>query len=81
MALRYGELHAYDANEQALPARLRVEEGRVILEVEDARAVYPVRIDPLLTQQQKLTASDGAAGDISAPRWPSAGTRPSWEHM
>lgn len=63
MALRYGELHAYDANEQALPAQLRVEEGRVILEVEDGRAVYPVTIDPLLTQQQNLTASDGAAND------------------
>ena len=35
----------------------------MILEVEDARAVYPVRIDPLFTQQQKLTASDGADDD------------------
>jgi hypothetical protein len=63
MALRYGELHAYDANERPLPAQLRVEEGRVILEVEDASAVYPMTIDPLLTQQQKLTASDGGDDD------------------
>ena len=61
MALRYGGLHAYDAHEQALAAQLRVEEGRVILEVEDASAVYPVTIDPLITQQQKLTASDGTS--------------------
>ena len=46
MALRYGELHSYDANEQALPAQLRVEGGRVTLEVEDGRAVYLVTIDP-----------------------------------
>jgi hypothetical protein len=61
MALRYGELHAYDANEQLLPSQLRVEGGRIILEVEDARAVYPLTIDPLLTQQQKLTPGDGPA--------------------
>lgn len=61
--MRYGELHAYDAQGQSLPAEMKVSEGRVVLEVEDGGAVYPVTIDPLFTQQQKLTANDGAAQD------------------
>ncbi|MGH9840106.1 MAG: hypothetical protein ACREEM_15085 [Blastocatellia bacterium] len=31
--------------------------------VNDAQAAYPQTIDPILTQQRKLTAADGAAGD------------------
>jgi hypothetical protein len=31
--------------------------------VEEGEAVYPVSIDPVFSQQQKLTASDGAADD------------------
>ena len=59
VALRYSDLHAYDAEGHVLPSEMKVSEGRVVLEVEEAGAVYPVTIDPLFNQQQKLTASDG----------------------
>ncbi len=32
--------------------------------VNDAGTTYPVTIDPTVTEQAKLTASDAAAGDI-----------------
>jgi hypothetical protein len=42
----------------------RLEGERLSLHVEDASAVYPLEIDPLIwAQQDKLLASDGAAGD------------------
>ncbi len=56
-------MHAYDAQGQALGSEMKVSEGRVVLEVEEAGAVYPVTIDPLFSHPQKLTASDGAADD------------------
>jgi hypothetical protein len=62
-ALSYGGLYAYDSNGQALPSEMKLSEGRVILEVDDEKAVYPVTIDPLFTQRQKLVANDGGADD------------------
>jgi hypothetical protein len=57
--MRYIGLHAYDAKGRMLPAAMKVSEGRVMLEVEEREAVYPVTIDPLFTrvftEQQKLT--------------------------
>ena len=61
VALRYSDLHSFDAEGQVLPSEMKVSDGRVILEVEDAGAIYPVTIDPVFNQQQKLMASD--AGD------------------
>jgi uncharacterized protein (TIGR03437 family) len=59
--LRYGDLKAWDARGQLLDARLVVEGGdEVRLVVEDAGAVYPVTIDPTVTQIV-LTPSDGAS--------------------
>ncbi len=60
--LLYDQLVAFDARGRELPSRMRVEGAEVVLEVEDAGASYPLTIDPLI-QQQKLTASDAAAGD------------------
>lgn len=60
--LRYDHLYAYDARGRALGARMSLSGKELRLEVDDAAAVYPVTIDPLLTQQ-KLTAGDAAAGD------------------
>jgi hypothetical protein len=54
LALRYSGLHAYDARGRVLPARMKVSKARVILEVNDAGAVYPVTIDPTFTQQTRL---------------------------
>ncbi len=63
-SLHYRDLKAWDARGQDLPARMRLEGNEIALEVDDAGAVYPLTIDPLLSQQAKLTASDGAAGDL-----------------
>ncbi|MFV9691907.1 MAG: FG-GAP repeat protein [Desulfobacteria bacterium] len=61
--LRYSGLLAWDARGRDLPARMAVSDGRLTIEVDDRAAVYPVIIDPVLTEQDKLTASDAAAGD------------------
>jgi hypothetical protein len=42
---------------------MKVNDGRVMLEVEDRGAVYPVTVDPLFTQQAKLIAGDGTTND------------------
>ena len=57
--LRYGDLTAWDARGQRLASRLRVEGNQVRLVVEDSRAVYPVTIDPTVTQIM-LVPNDGA---------------------
>jgi len=64
VALRYGGLVAWDASGRKLGARMEVAGETVWLEVEEAGASYPVTIDPIFVEQQKLTASDGAAGDF-----------------
>ena len=62
--LRYEKLHAFDATGRGLEARMKLAGDQVKLEVADEGAIYPVTIDPTFTQQQKLEASDAAAGDI-----------------
>ncbi|MGD0302132.1 MAG: hypothetical protein ABSE86_34055 [Bryobacteraceae bacterium] len=57
--LRYGGLKAWDARGKELASRLAVEGDQVRIVVQDARAVYPVTIDPTFTQIM-LTPSDGA---------------------
>jgi FG-GAP repeat/FIMAH domain len=59
-ALRYRDLHAYDATGRELPARLALKGERLYLVVDDRVAVYPVTIDPLIFSKTRLTASDGA---------------------
>ncbi|MGH9831653.1 MAG: putative Ig domain-containing protein [Blastocatellia bacterium] len=59
----YDQSQAYDAQRRTLPARMALAGDRLALLVDDAQAVYPLTIDPILTQQQKLTANDGAAFD------------------
>ena len=60
VALRYGQLAAYDARGRRLASTLRLVRGRLTLRVDTTHAHYPVRIDPLV-QQAQLTASDGTA--------------------
>jgi uncharacterized protein (TIGR03437 family) len=57
--LRYGDLKAWDARGQELASRLQVEGDQIRLVVEDSRAVYPITIDPTVTQIV-LVPSDGA---------------------
>ncbi len=63
-AVEYGKLVARDNQGRNIPARLTVDDGQVIIEVEDSDAVYPLTIDPIFTLQRKLTAADGAAQDF-----------------
>lgn len=61
--LRYGGLVVTDARGHTLPATLRTRGKRVLIVVNDARAVYPLTVDPLVWIAQKTTAGDGAADD------------------
>jgi hypothetical protein len=56
-SLRYDGLVARDAAGTQLAAWMEVSGGRLLLHVDDSRARYPVRIDPLL-QDATLLASD-----------------------
>jgi hypothetical protein len=61
---RYTDLYVKDARGERLTAWMRATAGELSLQFDDAGAVYPVEIDPLIwAQQAKLTASDGAASD------------------
>jgi hypothetical protein len=61
--LRYDKLHAFDATGREIEARMKLAGDQVRIEVSDEGAIYPVTIDPTLTQQQKLEASDAGALD------------------
>ncbi|HQR31713.1 MAG TPA: hypothetical protein PLK30_03180, partial [Blastocatellia bacterium] len=62
-AIDYSKLVVWDANGSPVKAALLVEDERVIIEVNDATATYPLTIDPVFALQQKITASDGTASD------------------
>jgi PGF-pre-PGF domain-containing protein len=59
----YTGLKAWDAAGRDLPARLILEGNRLSWEIDDSGALYPVSIDPLVSQVQMLTSSDGKAND------------------
>ena len=64
--LSYGGLVAWDATGRELPTGMRLAEHRLVLEVHDHAAVYPLTLDPVIQNEDAklaLTASDGAAGD------------------
>ena len=61
-ALSYGEPVATDAGRRKLPIRIRLAGARVLLQVDDSGARYPIAIDPL-TQAATLDAADGEAND------------------
>jgi hypothetical protein len=66
LTLEYTALKVWDATGAVLPSHPEVSGAGIEIQVDDARAVYPITIDPLLrnlTQQQELTAVDAAAGD------------------
>jgi len=67
VVLRYAGLTAVDARGRKLPARLetRGKDGsqEILITVDDRAAQYPLTVDPTWSQEQELTASDGAASD------------------
>jgi hypothetical protein len=62
--LSFEKLWAKDAAGRELEARMRLDGGRILLEVDDAGAVYPVTIDPTFAELQKLTAGDADIEDM-----------------
>ena len=62
MALRYSGLTAYDSAGRELRASMRIERDRLLFQVDDQDAQYPVIIDPFI-QHAKLTGSDSEASD------------------
>jgi hypothetical protein len=58
-ALRYTGLTATDATGRTLHSWLELNAGRVELRVDTRGARYPLAIDPLIQQGEKLTAGDG----------------------
>jgi hypothetical protein len=64
-SVRYEKLKAWDANGTILSARLLTEKrGEVWLEVKDADAVYPIRIDPIFAQTARIEAPDADDNDF-----------------
>ncbi len=64
---RYDALLAWDATGAATPAWLEAEGGALVVHIDSEGAVWPVTVDPTLGAsghgEDKLSASDGAAGD------------------
>jgi len=60
--LRYGALLASDARGRTLRSRLGVSGGELLLRVDTRGASYPLRIDPLVQQGEKLKAGESAEG-------------------
>jgi hypothetical protein len=59
--LRYAALQASDARGRVLRSWLALEGGRIVLRVDTAGARYPLRIDPLIQQGEKLAGGGEAA--------------------
>lgn len=62
-SLRYSGLKAWDARDRKLATRMTLVDGELSLEVNDTGATYPIMIDPVFSQQARLTAADGAVND------------------
>jgi FG-GAP repeat/Putative metal-binding motif len=58
---RYDGLSAWDADGVGLPARLVDEDAHLTVEVDVQGARWPVTVDPVLSTETRVTASDGAA--------------------
>ena len=61
-SLRYGDLLASDAQGHTLRSWMVLHAGRILLRVDTRGARYPLRIDPLLTQQVKLVGAGKDGG-------------------
>jgi MYXO-CTERM domain-containing protein len=63
LRLRYGGLHAFDADGRTVPARFKVHPHGLAIEVDDQGARYPLVVDPILSTVAHTAESDqGLAG-------------------
>ncbi len=67
--LRYAALQASDAHGRVLHSWLALERGRIVLRVNTAGAVYPLRIDPLIQQGESSPARARPEAATSATAW------------
>jgi hypothetical protein len=56
---RYSGLAATDAGRRSLPARMRLQRDRLVLEVQTRGARFPITVDPLLSPYAMLTGPSG----------------------
>ena len=54
--LRYGDLKVVDGRGAAVPAALQFQDQEIRLLIDDANAVYPLRVDPLITSPAWTTS-------------------------
>ncbi len=76
VALRYGGLVATDERGRVLHSWLGVAKGHVLIHIADRGATYPLRIDPLMQQGEKLTG----AGKRKRPIRLQRGAVSRWRH-
>jgi hypothetical protein len=62
--VRYDHLTAVDATGRHLPTRMKTGGAVLSLETNDARAIYPVTIDPTFTSPAYLKSSNTGANDL-----------------
>ncbi len=61
--IRYDQLKVHDADRKSVAARMALKGSRLLLEIDDRNARYPLTIDPAFAQQAYLKASNTDAGD------------------
>jgi uncharacterized repeat protein (TIGR01451 family) len=61
--VHYDSLRAYDANGRELDAKMLINAGQILIQVDDANAKYPITIDPLIYLEDQVITSDAAAND------------------
>ncbi|MGH8272832.1 MAG: FG-GAP repeat protein [Gammaproteobacteria bacterium] len=76
-ALHYGGLVVTDARGRHLPAKIESRGARIVLDVDDNGAVYPLTVDPLVWIEQAVSApTPSSAPGTSSTGSPQAATAP-----
>jgi VCBS repeat-containing protein len=55
----YRDLKVWDANHKILPATMKMRDGRLVIDVNDKNAKYPITIDPLNKTADWTTSANG----------------------
>jgi hypothetical protein len=61
--LHYDQLHTFDATGRELASRMEVNGTELALVIDDKNALWPLTIDPTISQQTQLISNNGAAYD------------------
>ena len=64
VVMSYAGLRVWDAAGQQINASVEAAANKVWFEVDDAKAVYPLTIDPSFVQRTKLSASDATVNNL-----------------